>query len=236
MYQGKTEFNKMSPGDITKLKRILCLTISGLLFLTSCSNKVQSNDVKESNAKIVVTVKDLTPPTITLKNENVELVLGKTDKFDLDDYVIIDDNLDHNLTYQVVGEYDLKKSGTYSLTIYAEDLDGNKATTDFQIEVKEDKKIEKEETHQTIDPTLPIIPLPPNLPTVEQPVIPDRTVNSPVPENKNFLFSDGYTYQSAFDACAIYGKSVLNSNNASSYLCTPIKEDGKYKGYLITFE
>ena len=207
-----------------------------LLLLTACSQtpaEEPEQKEKTDNYQLIVSIQDLTPPKIYLKKDSIEVIKGE--EIDLDEWIDVSDNLDHNLRYTAEGSYDTDEAGIYTLTIIAEDTDGNRTEDTLTIEVTDPEPEEPE-------PEIPNIPdqIPEREPVSEKDPIPEvpqlPPVSNYVPESIYFYFADGYTYQSAYDACVAAGSNALNNNQAARYRCDPIKEENRYIGYKLTFE
>ena len=216
------------------MKKIRLLIL--VILLLGCSIKENSSlSLKENKSEFYVEIRDLTAPSFIFKQAKLEVVEGELKKFDIKKYVSGVDNIDNNIKILVKGDYDLTKAGKYQLDLSSEDLQGNTCTGSFEIIVS--KK-------EVVVPQIPSIPNSPNtIPIVPKPInpipLPDPMPNpgvSPVPKELRFLFIDGYTYETSYNACVNQGKTVLNANQASSYTCNPIKEDGEYIGYLLIFK
>lgn len=138
----------------------------------------------------------------------------------------------NEIYYPVIKEYQNK----YSIEIPLSFL----AVPNWSANIKETKDIVKHEAEQAIDkqdqsddPVQNHIPevskKPSNTQQETQPQLPAK------PAEKSFLFSAGFTYDSAYTACNQYGKSLISQNIINGYTCTPIKVDDEYTGYHISF-
>lgn len=228
--------NEMDP--IKSLKKI-CLCC--VLLLNGCNYEVQE-EKKEVNTELIVEIRDLTPPIINLKESVIHTEIDK--EIDLSKVIKIIDNKDHNLTYKLDGTINYQEPGEYKVKISAEDSNGNIASD--MITVIVDKiETDKNEDNNSQKHSQPIIapiylqPSEQNSSISNQPIEvpkPNSNNHSPVPASIEFLFSDGYTYESAYSACVNAGTQALDKGQAAKYTCNPIKVGGKYTGYNLIFE
>ena len=55
-------------------------------------------------------------------------------------------------------------------------------------------------------------------------------------ENRRFLFSDGYDYESSYQAAVTYAQQMIKEHKANGYNCNPIRNDRQeYVGYEVVF-
>lgn len=103
------------------------------------------NNITNSNETLKVTIKDLTPPVITISKSNVEIT--ENDKYELSDNYSVKDNMSKKPKIEIDDSgFSNKKPGTYKITITATDDDGNSSNAKFTVTVKEKPKpVEKEE-------------------------------------------------------------------------------------------
>lgn len=88
--------------------------------------------------EVSIEIKDTTSPLIEMDNVEAEL----NEQVDLLEMAEISDN--GNISKKILsGDYDFSKSGTYDLTIIAEDESGNVGKKDFTLTVKEEEKVVK---------------------------------------------------------------------------------------------
>lgn len=178
--------------------------------LVGCSTEVEQEKKEKKINEISITVKDLTPPTIKLKQEEVSLEIGDT--FSLSDYLIeVYDNLDKKIDYKVSGSADTSKAGTYSIKISAKDSAGNASNKKIIVIVKENVKVEtgnnnnsdfnsnsQNSNTESYFPTLP-------------PMYSKHPFSG-----KQYLFSAGYDNISASQACSTDLLSVPNASGSCS--------------------
>ncbi|WP_434736520.1 hypothetical protein, partial [Dubosiella newyorkensis] len=132
----------------------------------------------------------------------------------------------------------------FEYTITAEDASGNQSKAVIKIRIQDEKKEEENtssesENNGTSTETKPIENIPmestpapaqPVTPPVQQPAIAAPPVQNHT--NKSYMFSDGYTLQTAPSAC----QSDLMASGASG-ACMPIQDaDGIYKGMQLIFD
>lgn len=239
----------MSPGDIRRrnenemdpIKSLKKICLCCVLLMNGCNYEVQENKT-EVNTELIVEIRDLTPPIINLKESVIHTDIDK--EIDLSKVIKIIDNKDHNLTYKLEGTINYQEPGEYKVKISAEDSNGNIAS-DIITVIVDKIETDKNEDNNSQEHSQPIItPIYPhssqqNTPIINQPIEvpkPNSNNHSPVPASVEFLFSDGYTYESAYSACINAGTQALDKGQAAKYTCNPIKVGGKYTGYNLAFE
>lgn len=196
-----------------------------------------SND-ELPEVKKSIRIVDTTPPEIMLHHSDIEL--------SLEDYQGIDLLQDVTVTDLCTKNEDLKVRGTesaepvpgseFEYTITAEDGSGNQSKAVIKIRIQDEKE-EEENTSTETEPikNIPVMeptpaPVQPATPPVQQPAIAAPPVQNHT--NKSYMFSDGYTMQTAPSAC----QSDLMASGASG-ACIPIQDaDGIYKGMQLIFD
>ena len=174
-------------------------------------------------------VVDVVSPII--KGET-DIEITKGADFDLTNHYTVYDNADPDPKVSIIGEININEAGSYKIKIKAIDASKNESYFDMVIHVKDkDEQLsspnEEKETviQNNASPPYkkPAIDKQESMPQLEKPI------------EKSFLFSAGFTYESAYTACNQYGTSLINDNKTNGYTCTPIKSDDEYLGYRITF-
>lgn len=195
----------------------------------------QTNEANNREYLKQVSVKDISPPQIRLKNKSITLYEDEVSEFDIFKNVklSVNDNSGEDPITQFKDIEKLKPvKGTYHITIVAMDKNKNKSKKTFSIIVKKREKTEelkKEETKQEILPNKNesnngVITAPPIIQT------PDPVIPVPKPLNKDYLFADGFDMNTASSTC-LYD---LNSSNYGGS-CMPIKDtNGIYLGVKLT--
>lgn len=190
-----------------------------VMLLGGCTNQEETIGHKQYEAKLNVSVKDLTPPVIYCSKESITVNLGTG--FLLDDIITVKDNVDGLIGYECQGSFDVNKAGQYILLIKAVDHAGNSSSKNITINV--------------INPT-PIAPpvdqpkqQPSSTPASELEKSPAPSVNSSV-VSRDYLYSDGYTMESASSACS----NDLHASGRSGS-CDPITDEhGIYLGMHLS--
>lgn len=189
----------------------LTLIIFGMVGGCSAEAEPQNEGIKEE-AKISVSIRDLTPPVI-LAEDVYTVQLGQD--FHLQDHVQVHDNLDENVGYECKGSFDTTKSGQYVVLLTASDAAGNQTKKNITIIVVTPKSaIPEKESHSS-------------------PAQPDSS-NTSAPQkveaySRDYLYTDGYTMSSASEACS----NDLHSSGRSGR-CDPIMDaDGIYTGMRL---
>lgn len=117
-------------------EKIVCLSL--LLLLSGCG----SNTSDEETVKI--TIKDMTPPVITILKKKSEITEG--DNFKLEDCYKVTDNQTKKPEVTLdKGGFDNIKAGTYTIKITAKDNDKNTSVDKFTVTVKAKPKSEKKD-------------------------------------------------------------------------------------------
>ncbi|MCR5541034.1 MAG: DUF5011 domain-containing protein [Ruminococcus sp.] len=89
-------------------------------------------DGGEAEKKVKYTVVDTTPPVMLL-GDDISLNVG--DSFDIDGYVSYADNYDRAPSLTVEGDVDTSAEGSYPLTLYIDDANGNRLTRYVNVNV-----------------------------------------------------------------------------------------------------
>lgn len=93
------------------------------------------NNSNSFSKSIIVDVKDVSAPCITLSSSSATIMEGEY--FNIDDYIIsVTDDIDEGLTYSISGEYDTEQEGEYLITITAVDSSGNIGEANFSLTVE----------------------------------------------------------------------------------------------------
>lgn len=198
------------------------------IFLLFCSGCRQSAS-EQGNLKdfsLIEEEKDLTPPIIICDSDSYEIELGAN--FDLKEHIEVVDNKTKNIRYQIEGDFDKYKPGHYQVEIVAKDHAGNEARKALEILVRDTSS--KKEPSKAIPPNkesdttpLPNTNLQPNgvTPIINTPtengnsIAVETVVSQTKPEERSFLFTEGYTTSTglkpADHACQQYLLSVHTS-------------------------
>ena len=89
-------------------------------------------DGGEAEKKVKYNVVDTTPPVMLL-GDDISLNVG--DSFDIDGYVSYADNYDRAPSLTVEGDVDTSAEGSYPLTLYIDDVNGNRLTRYINVNV-----------------------------------------------------------------------------------------------------
>lgn len=165
----------------------------------------------------VIKVVDHELPTFT--KEVTEINLNQNDPFNISDYFTAVDRFDGELPVELDYPIDTSTAGSNSRKVLVKARNGNVVEKLIVINIKPievvnhmspNESSSNQSSNQSVNPT----PTPP--PTN--------------PSNKQFMFVDGYDFDTGMTACAAY----ISQFNAQSS-CTPIKKNGVYTGYLASF-
>ncbi len=183
-------------------------------------------------------IPDTTPPSITLKENGIEIEQG--DKIDYNSYLkIATDNTDGEITSSVTfNKIDTKIPGEHKILYTVKDKAGNTKISCLDVLVKEKPKNEKPiENTQETSVSEPVFEQPSDNPAQNQSEQAPTEDTPSVPKEEKtatqyFMFSDGYTMDNVSGACA----SVLRSSGRSG-ICSPIQDnDGIYLGMRLDFD
>ncbi|WP_304841973.1 immunoglobulin-like domain-containing protein [Dubosiella newyorkensis] len=227
------------------ISSLLVLLLSGSLY---AGYKYVYEPSKKSVAKMEEQIEkvDRTAPSLILNKESIEIKEG-----DAIDYLLYissaEDEKDGDLLDKVkYTSIDTTKSGDQTITYMVTDKAGNKATAALHVSIKkketnkpkeepEEKKEEPVEIQQPsveepvyVEPQQPA----PSIPSTPQPVVPSAPapVVPQIPENKQFLFSEGYNMENVSGACMAYITGYTGG-------CYPLQNaDGIYYGMEARFE
>lgn len=94
---------------------------------------------KEEDKEVTLIVKDTTPPSIE-GVKDIE-VLAFSDKPNLLDGVVVEDNSKEEITATIKGEYNIEEEGEYLLSYTAKDSSGNETEKEFKITVKNNPNV-----------------------------------------------------------------------------------------------
>lgn len=94
---------------------------------------------KEEDKEVTLIVKDTTPPSIE-GVKDIE-VLAFSDKPNLLDGIVVEDNSKEEITVTIKGEYNIEEEGEYLLSYTAKDSSGNETEKEFKITVKNNPNV-----------------------------------------------------------------------------------------------
>lgn len=189
---------------------------------------------KDKTYTIEVEIIDRYPPQINCKEKEIRLDSNKTETDLLDHIDVIDDDKEIVLT---VSGVNYGKAGIYTAYVQAADSSGNISKLQLTVIIEEIKKAdentEKKENNQTIQNKVDTI----QQPSVDKPkeIIEEKPVKIKA-ENRQFLFSEGYDYESSYEAALSYAKNAVSQGLANGYTCEPIKNGKEYIGYIVIFK
>lgn len=94
---------------------------------------------KEEDKEVTLIVKDTKPPSIE-GVKDIE-VLAFSDKPNLLDGIVVEDNSKEEITATIKGEYNIEEEGEYLLSYTAKDSSGNETEKEFKITVKNNPNV-----------------------------------------------------------------------------------------------
>ncbi len=210
------------------------------------------------DVKKEIRIVDTTAPVIELRRSEIEMSLEEYQKTDLLQEATVTDICSMLEDIQVTGEAaeEAKPGKDLDYTITAMDEAGNESTAVIRVRILKEKieedKVDEDkeeaaeekpletapapaetpkESVESVTPVQPSIPVTP----APQPVVPNPPASTPQiprPSNKTYMFSDGYTMQTAPSAC----QADLSASGYSGS-CIPIQDSqGIYKGMQLIFD
>lgn len=194
-----------------------------------------TNEKNPRRYEKVVEVKDLEPPVITFKKEVVTLFKSQIENFNYRDNIAnVEDDYDSSDLVYLQPKSQLSivdDAGEYEFNVEATDSSGNSMDYEFKVRIEEDPKPEPEIIYidrpvyieQPSTSTKPSNPAPATTPSTKPS---QQTVHG----TKKYMFTDGYTLDSGYDAC------VADGQQYGTYTCSPLKNDeGIYIGYELKY-
>lgn len=197
---------------------------------------------KNKTFLLTVTIIDKVAPIFNNSVDRIELRKGSS-KADLIELLNITDEFSE-YEVDIVGHIDFNIVGIYDVTIIAKDSEENESELKLVIEILEtqikeeqtkpsdknkDNKKEESNSSQNTKP--------------ESDSGHETNTNQPnsdyhlTAKNKTFLFSEGYDYNTCYEAAVNYAESMLVQGKAKGYTCTPIRnEKQEYIGYQVLFK
>ena len=228
-----------------KRKRVFRLILSIFLTFVLCLSLwaignyyYEQIKIEQKKAEKIKASKDTVKPTLELTHEKIEIVQGETldyMKFILSAIDKKDGDLKTKVKYtkidtSIIGETKI----VYSVSDKAKNE--SKAVLKVVVKEKEEPKNEEvQEPQQNTSQEQPIVEQPTTPPVQE--IIPQAPIEQPeptpqptpqAPSTQYFMFSDGYNMDNVSQACA---NALTSSGRAGA--CTPIQENGIYKGMRL---
>ncbi len=179
-----------------------------------------------------VSVKDISAPTIKVKDKEITLTLEEYKTYNFAEFIEVEDNWkEENPIIDITVDKAIEAGKSYEVIIHAKDKFENAATETFTLHIKEEKTEEVTESPEVV-PNNPVynpsIQNPNGATSIAPPVI---KPTPPKPQGKDFLFSNGYTIENVGNACQ---QELLNSGASGS--CIPLRDsNGIYIGMRLQF-
>ena len=217
---------------IEEYDRSCSLSIEGLEGLdtnvpgTYLVEYVASNGVKDKKSSLLLKVVDTEPPIIKLKNDSISLKKGEQMATCREYVESVNDNVDGNLLEEIDCEAKRIDSGHQEIEYWVKDSSGNGASKILYIEWLEPEK-------ETIVIEIPASQSKQDNGNMEA-VLPPAKEKEEWETVKEYLFSEGYTYDSAMQACSAEGSGSVASGKSMRYRCIDISgPDGEFIGYRL---
>lgn len=189
---------------------------------------------KEKTYKVEIQIIDNQPPVISCKEKEIHLDPNKTET-DLLCYIDVSDH-DMETVINITG-IDYGKAGTYTAEVEASDSSGNVSKLQISVIIEDIKETGKDVETTKNNPPVKNETETTKPSSIDKPkeIIEENPVKIKA-ENKRFLFSDGYDYESCYNAALSYAKEVVSKRLANGYTCEPIKNGKEYIGYEVIFK
>lgn len=186
-----------------------------------------SNGKKEKDMKLLVEIKDTTPPEIKLKEKSISV----SDMADIDAkrYIksitdLVDGDLKSKVKFQI---------NDNEISYEISDSSGNKAKEIIKINLEKPKKEVEMITPNTSDEQN--IKNEKEIPSPNQSSEPG-VVDIPVTaQNRTFPFIEGQTFDQTYQECIAAGNAAVTAGQANTAACIVYDEDGIHKGYILSF-
>lgn len=189
------------------------------------------NRIKTGTAVLAVNVIDQSPPDVTLSTHEVTLTRGQ-DTFSGKAYLSsAADNADGDLTDSVIWNDPDESLNDQDITYSVTDSSGNTGTAVLTLHYKEPDPVPEQEkiiVYQNTGES--------NSGSTQSSFSSSTDSSGSAAQqsqthgSQDFMFSDGYDMDSAYQACIAAGSAV------GTYQCTPISDgDGIYTGYQLTY-
>lgn len=190
----------------------------------------KTNNIDNKEIRKKVSIKDVSPPVISLKQKEISCYTDKIKTINYYDYFDVKDNSGNNYLTTVIDDYEVKnKKGIYKVFISVTDQSQNIAQETLIVNVKE-----KPQTKQNISSNENID----NNKKIDKNKNSNRKNNQTQTKTKKKHISNFSQYNKYFSGKSInsynkacqYASKILNQNKANGYSVVP---DGK--GYQVEF-
>lgn len=229
--------NRILIGDDVILCPSLDTSVPGIKTLTF--------EYKKQKYDVDVEVIDDIPPFISYKGDSMTVPLGTTKEILLES-LGIDDKHSAVIT-TIVGDYNPNQSGQYPIIVRINDESGNKFEKRLKVIVEDSKESEKVKTSiphisnekEELKKSVKKKSTAPKQQGEGDKSFskPSSDIYNPVEKNKQFLFSQGYDYETCYQAAMSYAEKIVSQNKARGYTCNPIRDSSKeYIGYEVIFK
>ena len=208
-----------------------------------------TNDTSNRYFTKIVTVKDISAPVISFgkdgKSEEIELSLEEYQSYDFTSFITVTDNFTEQPYVQIEIDGSIEAGKTYQVSVHAADRFGNASDRTFDLVISaEPDIIEPSKENDIMDNNSDAsVSQGSNSTTGSSNSNSDSQSSSPSgsaqpsddgtskPQNKDFLYSDGYTQANVAQACLA---ELQASGHGGG--CYPITdENGLYIGMRLTY-
>lgn len=235
-----TQFNLDGDRIISGEDTVICPLIDTSRLGSKTIQYIYNNHEIELTVEIV----DASPPVFQEEKNELTVQAG----ISKDDLIEMMKVKDEYSSFSVIleGEMNLCESGTYHVAAIAKDEEDNEARKEYTIIVREESKQQDKITSETESVSRPAqtssghsddsAGFSHNDQNKQESSKPTKTEIHLTAENRRFLFSDGYEYESCYQAAVTYAQQMIKEHKANGYNCNPIRNDRQeYVGYEVVF-
>ena len=235
-----TQFNLDGDRIISGEDTVIC----PLIDTSRLGSKTIQYIFNDHETELKVEIVDASPPVFRGEKDGLTVQAG----ISKDDLIEMMKVKDEYSSFSVIleGDMNLSKSGTYHVAAIAKDEVGNEARKEYTIIVREESRQQDKITSETESVSRPAQSSPEqsddnsssshNGQNKQENSEPTNTEIHLTAENRRFLFSDGYDYESCYQAAVTYAQQMIKEHKANGYNCNPIRNDRQeYVGYEVVF-
>lgn len=195
---------------------------------------------RDEKYPLEVDIIDVKKPVMGYEDKEIILTAGDDENVLLQKLDIQDE---HSKVKTVIrGSIDYEKEGKYPVMIHAEDESGNVLEKEITVIIQKEEKTERQEESKQ-NKSSETNGNQQKHSQQQSEAVPPQSQNSGqdhataiTAENRMFLFSEGYDYDSCYQASLSYAKAMVAQGKANGYTCTPVKDGKEYIGYQVIFK
>ena len=215
--------------------------ICPILDTSEIGNKTLIFSYKDEEYPLEVDIIDDIKPVMGYKSNELILNISDSEKDLLQKLDISDEHSAIEKLF-VEGKINYDQAGKYPVRIHAEGESGNVLEKEITVIIQKEEKTEKQKETKTNEETetgnhqQKYTEQQNDVPPQQSQGNGQNHQNAATAENKMFLFSEGYDYDSCYQAGISYAKEMVAQGKANGYTCTPIKDGKEYIGYQVIFK